>query len=254
MDTPREALVWRARFLTLFDRSPLPTAISRVDGTVTGANPAFAALWDTRPGRVQGRALLDLFTPTDAEQLRKLDRALRSGRRSRYPVRVTWCVRGTRRAGEVTVEPVSDPLEDEPPLLVTLTERTGDGDGPANGTDGSPRAAGGAGREALAPRGRPGEATEEDARRLGLSPQEARILPLIAAGATTAGVGRTVGIGTDGVNYHLGRLCRRLGVPNRTALVAKAYALGLLEAGVWPPVLAAPGGVAEQAVTTWDGP
>jgi DNA-binding CsgD family transcriptional regulator len=37
------------------------------------------------------------------------------------------------------------------------------------------------------------------------------------------------------VNYHLTRLSDRFGVPNRTALVARAYSLGLLDPGSWPP-------------------
>ncbi|MFK4071566.1 hypothetical protein [Streptomyces sp. NPDC029674] len=51
---------------------------------------------------------------------------------------------------------------------------------------------------------------------------------------------RAVGIGVDGVNYHLTRLCRRLRAPNRTALVARAYVLGLLDPEAWPPEVAGP--------------
>lgn len=39
----------------------------------------------------------------------------------------------------------------------------------------------------------------------------------------------------DGVNYHLRRLSARWGAANRTELVARAYALGVLAPGVWPP-------------------
>ncbi|HLL36101.1 MAG TPA: diguanylate cyclase, partial [Streptomyces sp.] len=35
--------------------------------------------------------------------------------------------------------------------------------------------------------------------------------------------------------YHLRRLSARWGAANRTELVARAYALGVLAAGVWPP-------------------
>ncbi|MEU9116558.1 hypothetical protein AB0D04_33630 [Streptomyces sp. NPDC048483] len=48
-------------------------------------------------------------------------------------------------------------------------------------------------------------------------------------------VARTVGLSDDGVNYHLTRLGRRLHTPNRTALVARAYVLGLLSPTAWPP-------------------
>ncbi|TDU74650.1 LuxR C-terminal-related transcriptional regulator [Streptomyces sp. KS 21] len=126
---------------------------------------------------------------------------------------MSWQVRGAARHGRVTVEPVSDPQDDIPRLLVSLTEETSGG--------------------------RP-ELPAEDATD-GLSPQEARILPLVAAGASGSAIAREVGLTVDGVNYHVTRLCRRLGVPNRRALIARAYVLGLLDPTAWPPRAAAAG-------------
>ncbi|MFD9071358.1 helix-turn-helix transcriptional regulator [Streptomyces lasiicapitis] len=203
-DPEADPVVWRTRFLNLLDRTPAPIAISTTDGEITGANPALAALWDLTPSRLTGRNLLDLFTPTDDARFAKLDRALRTGRRSRYPVRVRWTASGMSYEGELTVEPVSDPAGTSPPLLAILSvdeRRT------------APRA----------PEPQP------------LSAQEARILALVAAGLTTAMVARAVDLSADGVNYHLVRLCRRFEVPNRTALVARAYVLGLLSPTAWPP-------------------
>ncbi|MEU5579306.1 LuxR C-terminal-related transcriptional regulator [Streptomyces huasconensis] len=216
-----DAAVWRGRFLSLLDRSPAPTAISSGEGLVSVANPPFAAALGLRPGRVANRMLLDLLTPTNRKQLRKLDEAMRSGRRSRYPVEVSWTAGDEVRHGQVTVEPVTDPLEETPPLLVTL--RVAEERAPR------PRGPGGATR--------PGE---PESAHPALSAQEARILRLVAGGSTTAVVARAVGIGVDGVNYHLTRLCRRLRVQNRTALVARAYVLGLLDATAWPPEVSAP--------------
>jgi DNA-binding CsgD family transcriptional regulator len=68
-----------------------------------------------------------------------------------------------------------------------------------------------------------------------VTPMEARILALLAAGATTARAAREAGLTTDGVTYHLRRLSSRWGASNRTELVARAYALGVLTPGVWPP-------------------
>ncbi|WP_369214349.1 helix-turn-helix transcriptional regulator [Streptomyces flavofungini] len=218
-----DAVVWRGRFLSLLDRSPAATAISSTEGVVSVANPAFAAAFGLRPGRVKNRLLLDLLTPTNSGQLRKLDEAMRSGRRSRYPVEVSWRVHGTARHGQVTVEPVPDPLADTPPLLVTLRVAEAPTDGAGGGDD-----------------GHGGDKEFADFAHPALSAQEARILRLVAGGATTAVVARTVGIGVDGVNYHLSRLCRRLRVQNRTALVARAYVLGLLDPAAWPPRVASP--------------
>ncbi|MFE3628392.1 PAS domain-containing protein [Streptomyces goshikiensis] len=207
------AAAWRSRFVSLFDRAPVALAISDAYGLILGANPAFASAWQLQPGKLEGRRLLDILTPTNDRQLRRLDEALRSRRRSRYPVEVSWQVRGAARHGRVTVEPVSDPQDDVPRLLVSLTEEPG------------------AGRSEQPPQD-PAD---------GLGPQEARILPLVAAGASGAAIAREVGLTVDGVNYHVTRLCRRLGVPNRPALVARAYVLGLLDPTAWPPRAAAAG-------------
>jgi DNA-binding CsgD family transcriptional regulator len=67
---------------------------------------------------------------------------------------------------------------------------------------------------------------------------EIRILALLAGGATTARAARETGLTVDGVNYHLRRLSERCGAANRTELVARAYALGVLTRGVWPPTAA----------------
>ncbi|MGW7001263.1 LuxR C-terminal-related transcriptional regulator [Streptomyces sp. NPDC054933] len=220
-ETPEQrAALWRNRFISLLDRSPVPIAISRTDGVITGANPAFAAVWGLHPGQLTSRQLLELFTPTSVGQLRKLDEALRLGRRSRYPVRVRWTAGGSSHDGQLVVEPVSDPEEESPPLLVTLH--------PDEGL----RAAG----------GRAGARPLGQAREVVVSPQEARILALVAAGNTTAAVARIVGLSADGVNYHLKRLCTLVGATNRTALVARAYVLGLLDPGVWPPAPPSAGG------------
>lgn len=68
-----------------------------------------------------------------------------------------------------------------------------------------------------------------------VAPVEARILALLAGGATTAGAAKETGLSADGVTYHLRRLSARWGASNRTELVARAYALGVLTPGVWPP-------------------
>ncbi|MBB5937842.1 LuxR C-terminal-related transcriptional regulator [Streptomyces zagrosensis] len=70
-----------------------------------------------------------------------------------------------------------------------------------------------------------------------MSPVEGRVLALAAAGATTAAMGKALGLTVDGVNYHVARLSRRWRVPNRTALVARAYVLGVLSREVWPPAV-----------------
>ncbi|WP_433859106.1 PAS domain-containing protein [Streptomyces kronopolitis] len=195
---------WRNYFLILLDRIPTPIAVCTAHGEVLIANPAMATEWGAHPGQLRGRNLLDLFEPRAKAQLDRLTEALRLGRRSRYPIEVRWPAGpdGTAREGELTIDPVGDPSVTPPALLALLRVRE----------SGPPPA----------PRG-------------SASPVEARILALAAGGATTASIGTALGLTVDGVNYHLTRLARRWRVQGRTALVARAYVLGVLAPDSWPP-------------------
>nr|WSX24040.1 PAS domain-containing protein [Streptomyces tubercidicus] len=195
---------WRNYFLLLLDRIPTPIAVCRAYGEVMIANPAMAAQWGAAPGQLRGRNLLDLFEPRAKAQLDRLTEALLRGRRSRYPVEVRWrdSSDGSAREGELTIDPVGDPSVHPPALLALLRVSE------------------------TAPPPAPGGSA---------SPVEARILALAAGGATTASIGTALGLTVDGVNYHLTRLARRWRVQGRTALVARAYVLGVLSADSWPP-------------------
>ncbi|WP_306320140.1 MULTISPECIES: PAS domain-containing protein [unclassified Streptomyces] len=197
--------------MVLFDRIPMPVAVCDPHGTVRLVNAAFALEWGTTAGRLKGRAILDLFRPVDAAQVDRIAQAQKQRRRSRYTVAVAWRGGdGVCRRGELIVDTVSDTSDRTPDLLVTV--RVGDVAAPVS--ERPPSAA-------TAPH-----------------PQEARILALLAAGATTARAARETGLTTDGVTYHLRQLSRRWGASNRTELVARAYAEGVLVAGVWPPRVA----------------
>ncbi|MGW3284905.1 PAS domain S-box protein [Streptomyces sp. NPDC001002] len=211
MDWTRpEAVVWRNRALMVFDRVAVPVAVCDVYGMVQLANPAMAAECGTTPGRLRGRDVLELFRPQETTQVERIAEALRLRHRSRYQVSVRWRAEdGAERYGELTADPVSDTVEDTPALLVML--------------------------RVLGER----EPSVESPERV--TPVEARILALLAGGATTARAARETGLTTDGVTYHLRRLSARWGAANRTELVARAYATGVLAAGVWPPVPAGGG-------------
>ncbi|WP_449475688.1 PAS domain-containing protein [Streptomyces abikoensis] len=204
-----EYISWRNHFLLLLDRIPTPIAVCRPDGEVTVANPAMAAEWGTSPGRLRGRNLHELFRPRLPGRLDRHIEALRLGRRPRHPIEVRWLAGagGVEREGELLVDPVGDGFPPSPMLLAVLRVRA-------------------AAAETIP---RPAEPVAE------VSVVEGHILALAAAGATTAAIGKAVGLTVDGVNYHLTRLTRRWRVPNRTALVAKAYVLGVLSTREWPP-------------------
>ncbi|GAA2922373.1 hypothetical protein GCM10010524_60100 [Streptomyces mexicanus] len=206
----QQAITWRNRVILLLDRLPMPVALCDTAGVILLANPAMAAEWGMLSGQMRGRNALDFFRPRTRTRLHPIAEAVRLGRRSRYPVEVSWSTaKGVERYGEMDVDPVSD-TPDAPPALMLLLRVLGER---------AESAAAAAGVEEV-------------------SGMEARILALTAGGATTARIAKTVGLTVDGVNYHLARLSRRWGVRGRTALVARAYTLGVLDREVWPPAAA----------------
>jgi DNA-binding CsgD family transcriptional regulator len=68
-----------------------------------------------------------------------------------------------------------------------------------------------------------------------VSEVEARILEGIAAGLSTVSLASRLYLSRQGVEYHVTRLLRKLRVPNRAALVSRAYSMGVLKVGSWPP-------------------
>lgn len=68
-----------------------------------------------------------------------------------------------------------------------------------------------------------------------LTALDARILEGIAAGVSTIGLASKYYLSRQGIEYRVGMMLRRMRVPNRAALVSKAYSMGVLSVGVWPP-------------------
>jgi DNA-binding CsgD family transcriptional regulator len=196
------------QILGLFDRSPLATAICHADGlTIRVCNPAFAEVLGVARNDLKGTPAFDHLTPVDGTAAERLHIALARHENVRHELRVHWNVGDERRSGRVSFELVDDALIGNVPLLTYLhVDRSG------------PR------EDAVA----------------GIEPVARSILELIARGETTTAIARSVDLTVDGVNYHIGRLCRRLGAANRTALVARAYVLGVLDVSAWPPRVGEP--------------
>ncbi|MFF4696335.1 helix-turn-helix transcriptional regulator [Streptomyces chattanoogensis] len=68
-----------------------------------------------------------------------------------------------------------------------------------------------------------------------LTASQERILSLLAAGRSNADIATSLHLSRQTVDYHLSRLRDLLDAPNRCALVARAYALGILVPQSWPP-------------------
>jgi DNA-binding CsgD family transcriptional regulator len=199
----RELSIRYNQLLNMFDRFPLGCAICYTEGfRVRVVNPAFGEAVGVARERLRDSSLLDVLTAVDPAAVEQLTEALLHRQHGRFPLDVHWTAGGHDHSGHLTVELVDEALLGELPLLVFLHVNP------------------------IAP---------QSQRPMTLEPVAARILELAASGITTSVVARQVGLTVDGVNYHLGRLCRRLDVPNRVALVARAYVLGLLDPEAWPP-------------------
>jgi DNA-binding CsgD family transcriptional regulator len=68
-----------------------------------------------------------------------------------------------------------------------------------------------------------------------ISALEARILEGVAAGMSTVQVAGKLHLSRQGVEYHVSAMLRRFRVPNRSALISKAYSIGILGVDCWPP-------------------
>jgi DNA-binding CsgD family transcriptional regulator len=66
---------------------------------------------------------------------------------------------------------------------------------------------------------------------------ELRVLELTALGLSSREIATRLWITRHTVTYHLGNLFAKFLVQGRSALVARAYALGVLAPGTWPPRL-----------------
>jgi DNA-binding CsgD family transcriptional regulator len=80
-----------------------------------------------------------------------------------------------------------------------------------------------------APPARPGQ------RKKLLSELDAKVLEGVAAGCSTVQMATKLFLSRQGVEYHVGAMLRRFKCSNRSALVAKAFAQGVLTVGQWPP-------------------
>jgi DNA-binding CsgD family transcriptional regulator len=81
----------------------------------------------------------------------------------------------------------------------------------------------------------------DDERRSSVQPKRtlteinARILEGVATGATTVQLAARLYLSRQGIEYHVGSMMRQFKVPNRVALVSKAYSMGVFAVGSWPP-------------------
>ncbi|WP_425554577.1 response regulator transcription factor [Kribbella sancticallisti] len=68
-----------------------------------------------------------------------------------------------------------------------------------------------------------------------LTEREVDVLVLAATGLPNPAIGRLLHLSADTVAHHLTSMFRRTDAQSRAELVARAYAVGILETSCWPP-------------------
>ena len=69
-----------------------------------------------------------------------------------------------------------------------------------------------------------------------VSPRELRVLELVAQGESNEQIASRLALSSQAVARNLSVLMTRMHVPNRAALVARAYTQRILHPSAWPPV------------------
>jgi DNA-binding CsgD family transcriptional regulator len=70
-----------------------------------------------------------------------------------------------------------------------------------------------------------------------ITPAELRVLQLVALGLTSREIAEALWVSRQAVTYHIGNLFMKLRADSRAGLVARAYAVGILSPGRWPPAV-----------------
>jgi PAS domain S-box-containing protein len=83
-----------------------------------------------------------------------------------------------------------------------------------------------------------GYASRAASRGASLSEMSVKVLEGTAAGLTSEFLAAHLFISRQAVDYHIARMLRQFGMPNRAALIALAYSTGILKTGTWPPRVA----------------
>ncbi|GAA2027402.1 hypothetical protein GCM10009839_27720 [Catenulispora yoronensis] len=207
-----EGLWWEV----LFHQAWLPMA--RVDpaGRIVEGNAALGRLAGRGIAELRGLRVRELVAPGGSAGFGKQWRDVVDGRRSRGRGRVL-VVRGDGRL--LLAEAVAWPVRGAAGRVIEVVCSLN----PVNALDGMSAGARETGDPLTLPVG------------LRLSQPEARMLEGLAEGLGNAALGARLYLSKAGVDYYLDRLRKKFRVRGRCALVARAYALGVLMVAVWPP-------------------
>ena len=212
--TRRELADAEQRFRAFFNAAEIGVMTLDLQGTVLDVNPAALRLLGYHLHQVRGRSMASALGAADIERHAPLWAELVAGRRNRY---------------DLTVTVRSSDGSQRPAQLTAALVRTRDGD-PSTVL-------------ALAVPLAPDTTTAAPPPTRSLpSAGEAAVLERLATGASLQQIATDLGMSRRGVDYRITRLRHKLradgpgGAPaTSAALIARAYALGILHPAVWPP-------------------
>ena len=193
-------------FRTVFDRAGVRVAALDHHLRITDASSDFANEFGRAVADLRGVSFPSLLHPSVRERLVQQLGRLLEGQRQRFVDRVLAPLSGSAVfGGELTGFVVHSEANRVEGVLVVLRPEPME------------RATVVVGRHKL------------------LSEIDARVLEGVAAGASTVQLAALLYLSCGGVEYHLTALLRSMKVGNRSALVSKAFSMGLFGVGTWPP-------------------
>jgi DNA-binding CsgD family transcriptional regulator len=190
----------------LFELSGICMSNLDPDLRVEAANKNFLRQFELPPSEVSGRSFEEFLHPSMGGLMRRQLNTLIEGKRSRLDAPI------------VALRPDGTSF---PGVLTGLVARGGD----------SPRAV----TVLVKPEDAGGEEGVVVERGRSISPIDARILEGVAAGIPSAQLATRLYLSRQGVEYHIAAMLRKFRARNRSALVSRAYSLGILSVGSWPP-------------------
>ncbi|MFE7712186.1 PAS domain-containing protein [Streptomyces sp. NPDC057486] len=200
---------YRDVFLSLFERSGIGLGVLDSTLRVRSINSALSTQCGMRPEEMRGRDFAEFLNPGVRQYaLRQFGRLVRGSKACQADLSIDTCFDRTAVSGELTAFPVEDGSGRVKAIMVQFTQGETAGDHHA----------------------RPGQQGK-------LTPLSAKVLEGVAAGDPTVRLAAKLFLSRQGIEYHVGALLRQFDVPNRTALAAKAYSMGMFSMGCWPPRL-----------------
>ncbi|MFD8968169.1 LuxR C-terminal-related transcriptional regulator [Streptomyces sp. NPDC059568] len=190
-----------------FDQAGLCMASLDPALTIQQANQEFFRRFGDSSAGVCGRSFRELVHPSVQQPLMRQFSRLVEGKRQRFASHVVALgPEDSAFAGTLTAAAVSGETPDVAAILVLMRSSENAADA--------------------------GVVTSQ---KKILTEIDARILEGIAAGLSTIPLASRLYLSRQGVEYHVTGLLRKLRVPNRAALVSRAYSMGVLNVGTWPP-------------------